>query len=85
MTDSKDVPKRKCPQCKNWEFDDQSHWCKKDYLRLTYTSLTLPEDEKNAMYCEDYDPLENNEQRDMPEKYSFRRRYSFKRKPVSRK
>ena len=51
---------RNCPNCKNWEFDDQSHWCKKDFYRLTYTSITLPRKEENIGECYDYDPIDAN-------------------------
>jgi ribosomal protein S18 acetylase RimI-like enzyme len=49
--------KRRCPECKHWDFDDQTHWCKKDYLRLTYTSLTLPIHDRNILDCEDFEPF----------------------------
>ena len=52
---------RNCPNCKNWEFDDQSHWCKKDFHRLTYTSITLPRKEEDIGECYDYDPIHNDD------------------------
>jgi hypothetical protein len=57
------VPKRKCPEYKNWEFDDESHWCKIEFRRITYTSITLPTNENNILECEDFVPLEDNSKR----------------------
>lgn len=45
---------RKCPECANWIVDDERHWCKIDFHRITYTPITLPSDDKNLLKCEDF-------------------------------
>lgn len=45
--------RKNCPECRFWRFSRQSHSCSKNPERLTYTSLTLPDDIKDREWCTD--------------------------------